>query len=172
MNLRTNWSQSPFVRVSPSDPGPPLPGPARAGVAIPFRSGLTFRLRRALWRRKCASSRNPLSFGSHLPTNRIQWQEAARESGRNPLSFGSHLPTTTRAANGWRRGRMSQSPFVRVSPSDTASRPCTAMSRATSQSPFVRVSPSDLVPLRQHPECRVELSQSPFVRVSPSDLVR
>ncbi len=61
--------------------------------------------------------------------------------GRNPLSFGSHLPTLVLSRSILAPER-SQSPFVRVSPSDV--RDGKRLSRCTrSQSPFVRVSPSD-----------------------------
>ncbi len=189
-------SQSPFVRVSPSDS---LACPVRSMqvcVAIPFRSGLTFRLK-AL----------PIY---HDPL----------DTRRNPLSFGSHLPTGWFVLSAAGSGIKSQSPFVRVSPSDgrliesplrsspqvaipfrsgltfrPGARPPLGDSLSLqSQSPFVRVSPSDLsnatamilsrirrnplsfgshLPTRGDTAKRPlsQASQSPFVRVSPSDLL-
>ncbi len=62
-------------------------------VAIPFRSGLTFRLR--------GNGAGPIPWVGR----------------RNPLSFGSHLPTPLGDSMSLHYG-LSQSPFVRVSPSD------------------------------------------------------
>ncbi len=138
-----------------------------AVVAIPFRSGLTFRRPARALDRGNVGGRNPLSFGSHLPTRRT-WHHLLRglevaipfrsgltfrhggehqDTGARPavaIPFRSGLTFRHRETRPCRTaGLWSQSPFVRVSPSDRGAEVFRLFGTTWSQSPFVRVSPSD-----------------------------